>query len=121
MENGEGQDVVLEIMLFSTEGRTAKQEPIIFALALCARLGLLFVCLFVCLLFVCLFVCLLVCSPGDTETKKSAYKALPKVCRIPTHLFSFIEYCESLSKGTGWGRSHRRAVADWFVIVYIFV
>ncbi|KAI6661890.1 60 kDa SS-A/Ro ribonucleoprotein-like [Oopsacas minuta] len=89
LDTGEGQDVVIEILQYSTEGRTAKQEPIIFALAICARLG-------------------------DAETKKSAYIALPKVCRIPTHLFSFIEYCESLSKGTGWGRAHRRAISEWY-------
>ena len=90
----------------------------------------MFVCLLVCLfisliiylftsLFICLFACLLVYIPGDVETKKSAYIALPKVCRIPTHLFSFIEYCESLSKGTGWGRSHRRAVAEWYLLLLV--
>lgn len=50
---------------------------------------------------------------GNADTKKSAYKALTMVCRIPTHLFSFIEYCQALSIGTGWGRAHRNAIADW--------
>lgn len=87
---GRGEAVVREIIDFSVEGRAAKQDPIIFALALCAR-------------------------SEDTKTKKAAYEALNKVCRIPTHLFSFVEFCESLSQqGTGWGRAHRRAICKWY-------
>ena len=41
LDHGLGQDAVIEIMEFSVEGRAAKQEPIIFALALCARMGML--------------------------------------------------------------------------------
>ena len=87
---GKGEKVVQEIVQFSLEGRAAKQNPIIFALALCAR------------------------NDSDLKTKKAAYDALIKVCRTPTHLFSFVEFCENLSVGTGWGRAHRRAVALWY-------
>ena len=86
---GKGQEVVREIVEFSVEGRAAKQNPIIFALALCAR-------------------------DKDVETKRAAYQAVNKVCRIPTHLFSFIDFCEGLSVGTGWGRAHRKAVQQWY-------
>ena len=89
IENGKGTEVVKEIVEFSVEGRAAKQNPIIFALALCAR-------------------------DKDTATKKAAYDSLVKVCRIPTHLFAFIEFCEGLSEGTGWGRAHRRAICEWY-------
>ena len=84
-----GVEVVKEIVEFSVEGRAAKQNPIIFALALCAR-------------------------EKDPETKKAAYEALSKVCRIPTHLFTFIEFSQALSIGTGWGRAHRRAIQLWY-------
>jgi len=87
--SGKGRDVVREIVDFSVSGRAAKQDPIIFALALCAR-------------------------SDDEVTKEAAYSALEKVCRIPTHLFSFIGFCEALSVGTGWGRAHRRAVCNWY-------
>ena len=87
--SGRGLEVVQEIVEFSVEGRAAKQNPIIFALALCAR-------------------------EKDPDTKKAAYDALGKVCRIPTHLFSFVEFSEGLSVGTGWGRAHRRAVQRWY-------
>ncbi|XP_077870250.1 RNA-binding protein RO60-like [Saccoglossus kowalevskii] len=87
--NGEGEKVVNEIKTFSVEGRTAKQNPILFALAICAR-------------------------DKDLKTKQAAYKVLDDVCRIPTHLFAFLELCEKLSRGTGWGRAHRRAVQDWY-------
>lgn len=86
---GRGEDVVKEIVEFSVEGRAAKQNPIIFALALCAR-------------------------EKDPDTKKAAYDALGKVCRIPTHLFAFVDFCEALSEGSGWGRAHRRALQNWY-------
>lgn len=87
--NGRGVEVVKEIVDFSVQGRAAKQNPIIFALALCAR-------------------------DENEETKQAAYESLQKVCRIPTHLFAFVEFCEGLSGGTGWGRAHRRAIQNWY-------
>ena len=89
ISSGKGGQVVGQIVEFSVSGRAAKQDPIIFALALCARCG-------------------------DPDTKSAAYEALDKVCRIPTHLFSFTAFCEALSDGTGWGRAHRRAVCNWY-------
>jgi 60 kDa SS-A/Ro ribonucleoprotein len=90
IQGGRGVEVVQEITKYSLEGRTPKQNPIIFALALCAR-------------------------EDDRDTKAAAYEALNKICRIPTHLFAFVSYCESLSVGTGWGRAHRRAVGNWYL------
>ncbi len=88
--DGRGESVVKEIVEFSVHGRAAKQDPVIFALALCAR------------------------ADASVETKKAAYDALNAVCRIPTHLFSFVEFCQNLSAGTGWGRAHRRAIGEWY-------
>lgn len=90
ISDGKGTDVVKEIVEFSVEGRAAKQNPVIFALALCAR-------------------------DSNLETKKAAYTALTSVCRIPTHLFAFVEFCEALSQGTGWGRCHREAIKAWYL------
>jgi len=90
ISNGKGTEVVKEIVEFSVEGRAAKQNPIIFALALCAR-------------------------DSNVEVKKAAYTALSSVCRIPTHLFTFVEFCEALSQGTGWGRCHREAIKAWYL------
>ena len=89
INSGKGVDVVSEVVQFSVEGRAAKQDPIIFTLALCAR-------------------------DKDGPTKAAAYEALSKVCRIPTHLFAFVQFCESLSEGTGWGRAHRKAIQKWY-------
>lgn len=86
---GRGETVVAEVVEFSVGGRAAKQDPIILALALCAR-------------------------SEDLKTKKAAYEALNRVCRIPTHLFSFVEFCQNLSAGTGWGRAHRKAISSWY-------
>ncbi len=91
IETGKGEEMLAEVVKFSVEGRAAKQNPVIFALAVCARQEI------------------------DSKLKKLAYERLSQVCRIPTHLFAFIEYCEKLSRGTGWGRSHRKGVCLWYL------
>lgn len=87
--NGRGHEVVEHIRDISVNGRACKQDTAIYALALCAR-------------------------SNDPDTKSLAYKILSLVCRIPTHLFLFITYCENESAGTGWGRAHRRAISTWY-------
>ncbi|XP_062991063.1 RNA-binding protein RO60 [Elgaria multicarinata webbii] len=92
IEDGRGCEVVQEIKTFSQEGRAAKQKPVLFALAICSQ-----------------------CS--DAKTKQAAYKAVPEVCRIPTHLFTFIQFKKDLKEGMKcgmWGRALRKAVADWY-------
>ncbi|XP_033007288.1 60 kDa SS-A/Ro ribonucleoprotein [Lacerta agilis] len=92
IEDGRGCDVVQEIKTFSQEGRAAKQEPALFALAVCSQ-----------------------CS--DSKTKQAAYKAVPEVCHIPTHLFTFIQFKKDLKEGMKcgmWGRALRKAVAEWY-------
>ena len=86
---GKGPEVVQTILKVSQSGRTIKQNALIYALAICAR-----------------------CH--NAATKKAAYDVIKKVCRIPTYLFMFIKYCENESAGTGWGRLHRRSIADWY-------
>lgn len=92
IEDGRGCEVIQEIKSFSQEGRNAKQEPTLFALAICSQ-----------------------CS--DTSTKQAAFKAVPEVCRIPTHLFTFIQFKKDLKESMHcgmWGRALRKAVADWY-------
>lgn len=84
--NENGVKAVERIVEISDSGRAAKNDQAIFALAIAAKLG-------------------------DEITRKEAYQALPKVCRIPTHLFSFVDYCEGFG---GWGRGMRRAVSRWY-------
>lgn len=87
---GRGPEAVKIIVEYSTEGRTAKQDPIILCLAICAR-------------------------SKHLETKRAAYAAITQVLRIPTHLFTFIDTCETLSQPTtGWGRAHRKAIQKWY-------
>ena len=51
---------------------------------------------------------------ADKRKDVSAYalSKLPDVARIPTHLFSFAQYVQSLR---GWGRALRSGVADWYL------
>lgn len=53
-----------------------------------------------------------VAAHGIPEAKRLAYEALPKVCRIATHLFQFLEDSKALGKGRGNG--FNRAVARWY-------
>ncbi|KAL1774857.1 60 kDa SS-A/Ro ribonucleoprotein [Sigmodon hispidus] len=92
IEDGRGCEVIQEIKSFSQEGRTAKQEPLLFALAICSQ-----------------------CS--DIKTKQAAFKAVPEVCRVPAHLFTFIQFKKDLKESMKcgmWGRALRKAVADWY-------
>lgn len=82
----DGPRVVAIIVEISEAGRAPKNDPAIFALALAA-------------------------GKGDADTKRLALEALPRVCRIGTHLFQFIEAVQGFR---GWGRGLRRAVGEWY-------
>jgi 60 kDa SS-A/Ro ribonucleoprotein len=82
----DGKRVVARIVEISEAGRAPKNDPAIFALALCA-------------------------AQGDAETKRTAFEALPRVCRTGTHVFHFAQYVDGLR---GWGRGLREAVAQWY-------
>lgn len=82
----DGVRLVNRIVEISDAGRAPKNDPAIFALAIAAR-------------------------AGDEATRRAAYAAVPKVCRIGTHLYHFVQYANQLG---GWGRGLRRAVANWF-------
>ena len=101
LNDGKGKEVVKILKDFSVNGRCPKQTTIVYCLALCARF-----------------------HDGNhslkyVEARREAYKVLADICRIPTDLFQFVEYCEDISKrinkGTGWGRSHRRAISKWYL------
>lgn len=82
----DGLRAVRIICDISKEGRAPKNDPALFALAICAGLG-------------------------DDATRKAALDALPEVARIGTHLFHFAQYVEQFR---GWGRGLRRGIAAWY-------
>lgn len=82
----DGVRTVKMIEQVSQEGAAPKNDPAVFALAMCAGLG-------------------------NPETKSAAYAALQSVCRIGTHLFQFAECVE---KFRGWGKGLQHAVANWY-------
>jgi 60 kDa SS-A/Ro ribonucleoprotein len=64
-------------------------------------------------------VALAACSVSqDLQTRRAAFEALPRVCRIPTHLFEFLELSRRFAAAnldsTGWGRARRAGVARWY-------
>src|SRR5579871_2544657 len=82
----DGARTVQEIVNISDAGRAPKNDPALFALAMCAGLG-------------------------DDTTRKAALAALPQVARIGTHLFNFSAFVEGFR---GWGRGLRQAIANWY-------
>jgi 60 kDa SS-A/Ro ribonucleoprotein len=82
----DGPRTVSRIVAISESGRAPKNDPAIFSLAMAAKLG-------------------------DEPTRRAAYAALPKVCRIGTHLMHFAEFAQAFG---GWGRGMRKAVGSWF-------
>jgi 60 kDa SS-A/Ro ribonucleoprotein len=84
----DGQRTVNRIASISASGRAAKNDPALFALAMCAKLG-------------------------DKPTRAAAYKVLPKVARIGTHVFHFCEYAKAFG-GLG-GNGFKRALTRWYV------
>lgn len=90
----DGRRTVDVIVAISDRGRASKNDPAIFALALAASVQK-------------------ADATGCTavDIRAHALAALPKVCRIPTHLFHFLEYCKALRR---WSRMLRNAVAAWY-------
>lgn len=97
----DGPKVVDRVVEISVNNRAPKNDPAIFVLALCA-------------------------VEGDEKTKVAAYRALPKVCRMSTFLFQFVDFMRVL-KGVpqkvegkqddgsaGFGSGLRRAIARWY-------
>lgn len=82
----DGQRTVRTIVEVSDAGRAPKNDPAILALALCLK-------------------------TGDTETRRAAAAAVPKVCRIGTHILHLAEFVNALG---GWGRGTKRAFAKWY-------
>lgn len=83
----DGLGVVARTAAISDQGRAPKNDPAEFVLAMCAAFG-------------------------DAGTRTAAFAALPKVCRIGTHLFHFVRNYEAL--GGKWNRSSRRGLAEWY-------
>lgn len=82
----DGARTVSRITEISEAGRAPKNDPALFALAMCAKLG-------------------------DETTRRLAYEALPRVARIGTHLYHFLGFVEGFG---GWGRGLRNAVGRWY-------
>lgn len=82
----DGSRVVRIISDISDQGRAVKNDPAIFALAL-------------------------VFTYGNDEAKRAAINQFQTICRTGTHLFTFVQYIDTLRS---WGRSVRKAIAKWY-------
>lgn len=86
----DGRRTVDEIVRVSDEGLAYKNDPALFALALANSRAY-----------------------ASEETRRAALAALPKVARIGTHLFHFLQFADD-HKGAS-GRQFRRAVGRWYL------
>jgi 60 kDa SS-A/Ro ribonucleoprotein len=83
----DGITVINRIVEISTSGRAARNDPALFALAMCI-------------------------AEGDEATRTYAYNQLHKVARIGTHLFTLAENLKAMEKG--WGKGLRKAIGRWY-------
>lgn len=77
-------DIIVEI---SDAGRAPKNDYAIFALAKAS-------------------------VSENLETRRAAFAALSKVCRIGTHIFMFCQFRKDLEGG--WGRLMKESIGSWF-------
>ncbi|KAK7110605.1 RNA-binding protein RO60-like [Littorina saxatilis] len=88
--DGEGVQVVDLLKDVSVKGRSAKQDGLVYGLALC-------------------------CRTDNMDTKRAAYAAIQDMCRTPTQIFQLIKYIETYTpESSGWGRGLRRAMCMWY-------
>jgi len=83
----DGKRAVARIVEMSVSGRTPKQDPILFALALAT-------------------------ATEEAETRSMALAAIATVARTGAQLQRLAGYIDGLR---GWGRGLRRAIARWYV------
>jgi len=84
----DGKQTVAEIVAISVEGRAAKNDQAVLALAFCI-------------------------AKGDEDTKQFALANVNKVCRIGTHLFQLVDFLDSFGNLTG--RAKRRTLSNWYL------
>jgi 60 kDa SS-A/Ro ribonucleoprotein len=82
----DGKRVVARIVEVSDKNIAPKNDPAIFALAVCLK-------------------------KGDLDTRRAAKEAVSKVCRIGTHIFQLAENLKHLG---GWGRVTTSSIAGWY-------
>ncbi|HEY3266531.1 MAG TPA: TROVE domain-containing protein [Armatimonadota bacterium] len=58
-----------------------------------------------------IYVIALAMGKGSEAARQAAAKAMPRVCRTGTHLFTFAGFVDSMR---GWGSLLREAVAGWY-------
>ena len=85
--NGRGKDALDLLVNVSLEGRAANQDATMLALAILS-------------------------SATDDELRKASYAQVDKICRIPTHLISLVNFRQEI--GAGWGAGFRRAGQRFF-------
>jgi 60 kDa SS-A/Ro ribonucleoprotein len=83
----DGVRVVNELVDVSLKGRSSKNDAAIFVLAL-------------------------VCAEGSLEARQAAHKAIVKVCRTGTHLFTF---CQAIKDLSGFGRGLKKGISDFYL------
>lgn len=85
----DGPRVVRTVVDISTSGRSPKNDPALFVLALASSSKF-----------------------ADAGTNRAALNAIRQVARTGNHLCTFASFVEAVR---GWGRGLRSAIADWYL------
>lgn len=87
IKQGHGEAALEQLLNVSLDGRAANQDATMLALAVLTVVA-------------------------DINLRKKAFAAITKICRIPTHLISFVNYREMV--GGGWGTGFCKAGSKYF-------
>jgi 60 kDa SS-A/Ro ribonucleoprotein len=66
-----------------------------------------------------LFVIARCCADKNKDLRIDAYEYMLEICKIPTHLFLFIDLyeriCQILYKSTGWNKLQKEYISKWYL------
>lgn len=95
--DSENRELLLTTILeFEELNKCKKKDTMLFTLALCCMYNTQ--------------------EPSFLDFRRKAYTVALKICKIPTNLFLFINFCKVLSKyNSGWNNLHKRYISSWYL------
>lgn len=95
--DSENRELLLTIILeFEELNKCKKKDNLLFTLAHC-----------------CMYKTQ---EPSFLDFRRKAYSIALKICKIPTNLFLFINFCKVIHKSnSGWNNLHKKHISSWYL------
>ena len=109
--HGEGLEAVALLTEIATNGRAARMDALLYALAYCTRVTETH--------------CAIIdpipirITPANAiALRQAAFKVVGEVCETPAMLYQFVQYHTKMGMTRGHGRGFRRAISHWFTSLH---